>query len=230
VRASITWLLPGVFLALSCSCAQKEQPSRKEAAGSSTSASEKELLQERREKDIAFRSGSGSPLPEKDRTGFPGLEYYAFNAALQFRVELNRYPVPARIRIGTNTGEVRNALRYGYFEFEIQGRAYRLQAFRMEGEQGREGPSLFIPFRDATSGTETYAAGRYLDLPENTSGVYDLDFNRAYNPYCAYREDFSCPVPPPENTLPVAIRAGEKTYPGSWRIPGLAHPGQSASP
>jgi hypothetical protein len=82
----------------------------------------------------------------------------------------------------------------------------------MEEDQGRSGPSLFIPFRDATSGSETYAAGRYLELTENTTGIYDLDFNRAYNPYCAYREDYSCPLPPAENTLTVAIRAGEKTH------------------
>jgi uncharacterized protein (DUF1684 family) len=69
-----------------------------------------------------------------------------------------------------------------------------------------------MPFRDATSGQETYASGRYIDLKENTSGVYDLDFNRAYNPYCAYNSTFSCPVPPAENVLKVPIRAGEKNY------------------
>ena len=71
---------------------------------------------------------------------------------------------------------------------------------------------LFIPFRDLTSGQETYASGRYIDLAENTSGAYELDFNRAYNPYCAYNSAFSCPIPPAENTLALAIRAGEKKY------------------
>ncbi len=74
------------------------------------------------------------------------------------------------------------------------------------------GATLFMPFRDATSGQETYASGRYIELKENTSGIYDLDFNRAYNPYCAYNSEFSCPVPPAENILKVPIRAGEKNY------------------
>ncbi len=73
-------------------------------------------------------------------------------------------------------------------------------------------PLLFVPFRDATSGVETYTAGRYIDLRENTSGFYDLDFNRAYNPSCAYGQDFSCPIPPEENRLAVPIRAGERKY------------------
>lgn len=75
-----------------------------------------------------------------------------------------------------------------------------------------QGPSLFIPFRDQTSGQETYGSGRYIDLAENTSGIYTLDFNRAYNPYCAYNDTYSCPLPPAENTLAVPIRAGEKKY------------------
>jgi len=115
------------------------------------------------------------------------------------------------VRLATNTGEQRDALRYGFFEFTVDGQACRLQAYRTSDEG--ETPHLFIPFRDATSGKETYAAGRYLELPENTSGVYDLDFNLAFNPYCAYGGDYSCPFPPPENHLKVAIRAGEKNYP-----------------
>jgi uncharacterized protein (DUF1684 family) len=83
----------------------------------------------------------------------------------------------------------------------------------MEDSPDAGGPRLFIPFRDATSGKETYASGRYIDLRENTTGMYELDFNRAYNPSCAYSEGFSCPVPPPENTLEVTVRAGEMNYP-----------------
>jgi uncharacterized protein (DUF1684 family) len=132
---------------------------------------------------------------------------------LRFKVKLNRFATPRTVRLGTNTGEVRSALRYGYFEFQIAGRTCRLHVYRMEDTPDAEGPRLFIPFRDATSGKETYAAGRYIDLRENTTGMYELDFNRAYNPSCAYGEDFSCPMPPAENTLEVAVRAGEMNYP-----------------
>ena len=173
---------------------------------------EEELLQERRQKDAVFRSGAQSPLPSAEKLSFTGLNYYPPNPALRFRVKLHRYPTPRTIRLGTNTGEIQSGLRYGYFEFEVVGVMCRLQVYRMDDTPAEGGPLLFIPFKDATSGSETYAAGRYIDLRENTSGIYDLDFNRAFNPYCAYGKGSSCPVPPEENRLAVLIRAGEKKY------------------
>ena len=169
--------------------------------------------QARREKDLAFKSGRTSPIPEEDRSRFQGLSYFEVDSTLRFSVKLNRYAHPQSIRLGTNTGEIRSGLRYGYFEFQVQGTACRLQVYRLEDAQDAGGINLFVPFRDATSGKETYGSGRYIDLRENTSGVYDLDFNRAYNPSCAYGRGFSCPVPRAENTLSVPISAGEKAYP-----------------
>lgn len=171
------------------------------------------VLLNRQEKDRAFKSGPESPIPEEERGRFQGLAYYPLAPNLRLTVKLNRHPTPQSVRLGTNTGEIRRALRYGYFEFQIEGQTCRLQAYRIEDDPPAGGPSLFIPFRDATSGKETYPGGRYLDLPENTSGVYELDFNRAYNPSCAYGKGFSCPVPPAENTLPVPVMAGEKNFP-----------------
>ncbi len=170
------------------------------------------ILDERRAKDEDFRSGADSPIREKDRPSFRGLAYYPPNPDLDFTVQLHRYPAPRQIMLATNTGEIRRGLRYGYFDFKVSGQDCRLQVYRLEDSSG-SAASLFIPFRDATSGVETYASGRYIDLKENTTGIYELDFNRAYNPYCAYNSDFSCPVPPAENTLAAAVRAGEKKYP-----------------
>jgi uncharacterized protein len=169
------------------------------------------VLQERLAKDEGFKSGKDSPVPEQDKPGFRGLAYYPVNPGLRFSVRLYRHPGPKQVRLGTNTGEIRHGLRYGYFEFPVEGQTCRLQVYRLDDGFGSSA-SLFMPFRDATSGQETYASGRYIDLKENTSGVYDLDFNRAYNPYCAYNSKFSCPVPPAENILKVPIRAGEKNY------------------
>jgi uncharacterized protein len=169
------------------------------------------VLEERIAKDEAFKAGKESPIPEPDQPGFRGLSYYPINPALRFSAKLYRHSGPKQVRLSTNTGEIRRGLRYGYFEFQVDGQICRLQVYRLDEGSGGPAP-LFIPFRDATSGKETYAAGRYIDLKENTSGIYDLDFNRAYNPYCAYNSKFSCPVPPEENTLKVAIRAGEKMY------------------
>ncbi len=176
------------------------------------SASGDPVLGERKARDAFFRSNPRSPIPDKDRAAFKGLEYYPIQDSLRFRVRLHRYPVPEKVQLATNTGELRDGLKYGYFEFQVQGNVCRLQVYRMEDSSDSGRPYLFLPFRDATTGVETYPAGRYLDLIENTSGIYDLDFNRAYNPYCAYNEEFSCPIPPEANRLSIPVRAGEKNY------------------
>lgn len=169
------------------------------------------LLEARIKKDESFKSGPNSPIPEADRPRFKGLRYFDPDPKYRFQARLQRYPRPEQIRMLTNTVEVRQGLKYGYFEFDIQGQKCRIQVYRMTDDETGT-PYLFIPFRDATSGRETYGGGRYLDLEENTSGLYSLDFNLAYNPSCVYGKEFSCPLPPRENTLPVPILAGEKNY------------------
>ena len=186
--------------------------SRQEDHSEATVIKRDPVISERIARDEAFRSGPDSPIPVKDRNSFQKLEYYPVNESLKFSVRLNRHSRPKQVRLGTNTGEIRSGLCYGFFEFVVDGQSCRLQVYRLDDVAGSGGPNLFIPFRDATSGSETYAPGRYIDLAENTSGIYELDFNRAYNPYCAYNDEYSCPLPPEENTLPVPIRAGEKKY------------------
>jgi uncharacterized protein (DUF1684 family) len=176
------------------------------------SAPQDPMIMERKAKDAAFKSDDNSPIPQKDKFGFQGLSYYPINPDMRFSVRLNRYSAPQRVRLGTNTGEIRTGLRYGYFEFRVGDQNCRLQVYRLEDIPESGGSNLFIPFRDATTGHESYPAGRYIDLAENTSGIYVLDFNRAYNPYCAYNNKYSCPLPPAENTLLIPIRAGEKKY------------------
>jgi len=168
-----------------------------------------DVLQERQHKDVFFQSAS-SPLPVGERGKFKGLDYYEVNPELRFQVRLQRYARPKAVRMATNTGDIRNGLLYGYFEFTAENQVCQVQVYRLEEAFSK--PALFIPFLDATSGVETYEGGRYIDLTENTSGMYDLDFNRAYNPYCAYNPEYSCPAPPKDNTLPTPIRAGEKKY------------------
>jgi uncharacterized protein (DUF1684 family) len=210
---------PLVWLCFSCAlfsgaCAQEggRDAGRTSTSKQAAAAGGAPLLQERAEKDEAYKQGSNSPIPDEDKQRFQGLAYFPLNPAFRFTVKLNRYPRPGRERLATNTAERRDALRYGYFEFRVEGKTCRLQVYRTEDSDSGGKPYLFIPFRDATSGKETYGGGRYLDLQENTTGIYDLDFNRAYNPLCVYGKDYSCPLPPEENRLPVAILAGEKAY------------------
>ena len=118
------------------------------------------------------------------------------------------FPNGKRLRLTTSTGEERDYVEAGELRFKLDGQDARLVAYA----SATHVDSLFIPFRDATSGKETYGAGRYLDIPYPHGETTELDLNLAYNPYCAYSEAYSCPLPPRENWLTVAVRAGEKSF------------------
>ncbi len=169
----------------------------------------------RKEKDHWFQTDPDSPLPLELRPRFTSLAYFPPDEAYRIRVSLAKLPNPEPVTLATSKGVPRPMLRYGYFDFEIGGVKQRLYGYKAAPQPGHhhEDPSLFVPFRDATSGKESYGASRYLDLEENPSGEYLLDFNLAYNPYCAYSDDYVCPFPPKENWLSVPIRAGEKAFP-----------------
>lgn len=168
------------------------------------------IEQGRKEKDHWFREGQDSPIPHELRHGFTGLSYYSVNPALRFRVPLAVHPKQDVLTFATSKGTEQQYFRHGYFEFSVERTTVQIHAYKPVHAHGPE--FLFVPFRDATSGKETYGAGRYLDLEPQRSGAYDLDFNLAYNPYCAYSDDYVCPLPPVENWLTVPIRAGEKTW------------------
>lgn len=141
--------------------------------------------------------------------GFKGLDYFPVDLAYRFVVPLRTDPTPDTVLILSTRGNVRRAVRAGWFEFRAGGRRCRLEATRLL-EPGIGEGDIGIFFRDATSGQETYPLGRYLDPVPLADGRYVLDFNRAYNPACAFSEHYNCPIPPKANALEVAIRAGEK--------------------
>ncbi len=175
----------------------------------------RDLMLQRKEKDYYFRTEPESPIPPELRTRLPGLSYFPPDLKYRLRVRLTRLPNPEPVTLATSKGIPRPMVRRGYFEFEMDGVGQRLYAYQAVSPPGHrhEDVSLFVPFRDATSGEESYGAARYLDLEESPSGEYVLDFNLAYNPYCAYSDDYVCPFPPQENWLTVPIRAGEKRLP-----------------
>lgn len=168
----------------------------------------------RQEKDRFFHHSPDSPIPLELRASSKGLDYFPVDPKYRLQVRLAKYAAPMPIVLATSKGVPRNMVKYGYFEFEIEGRRQRLDAYKSMPApgHGHSEALLFVPFRDSTSGKETYGAARYLDIPEDSSGEHVLDFNLAYNPYCAYSEDYVCPFPPRENWLTVAIRAGEKAF------------------
>jgi uncharacterized protein (DUF1684 family) len=170
------------------------------------------LESERSEKDRFFAGHRQSPIPPEDRAEFRGLAYYPADPNYRFEVELLEHEEKEFVRMAYTKGEEQDFIRWAEFRLRIGGEDCVLQAYKSEAEKGQ----LFIPFRDATSGRETYGAGRYLDLDparnRAADGKWILDFNRAYNPWCVYTEDYTCPVVPEENWLSVPVRAGEKDY------------------
>lgn len=163
----------------------------------------------RADKDEYFRTGRQSPIPPDQRGSFEGLRYFDVDEDLVFedlRLEPHPGTEPAAFQIPTSDGLLRPAERVGILRFEVDGHSYELTGYTLDGGDG----SLFVPFLDGTSGTETYGAGRYLDLVPEDDGTYVLDFNLAYHPSCVYDRHHSCPITPAENRLPIRIEAGER--------------------
>jgi uncharacterized protein (DUF1684 family) len=159
----------------------------------------------RREKDEAFRLDPDSPLDPDQRRSFAGLRYFPPNPALDLVLVLEELQPKTKIEMETATGDLRRYERFGYVTFEVEGQPVRLTVFRT-------GDSFFLPFADTQAGRETYGAGRYLEPEQMPDGRMHIDFNLAYNPYCAYSAHWSCPITPAENRIPVPIRAGEMTF------------------
>ena len=164
-----------------------------------------DLEQFRKEKDEFFRSSHHSPLLPEQRHIFEGLRYFPENPGLRLEIAVKRFPAGGQIQFQTNTGDIQTYERFGRFTFEVEGQRAELTIF--ENENG-----YFLPFADSLAGRETYGAGRYLEPERLPDGRFEVDFNLAYNPYCAYNEGWTCPITPPENRLKVPIQAGEKTY------------------
>lgn len=163
----------------------------------------------RAEKNKFFREHAQSPLTPAQQRKFVALEYFPINEEYNLQLKIHYNKAKEVVWIQTNDQQIREYFKYGYFEFEVEGNKGKVYVYR-----SNEHPDYyFIPFKDATSGTETYGAGRYLDAIPIGNEEFVLDFNKAYNPYCAYNGNYSCPIPPEENWLDIPIRAGEKTYP-----------------
>jgi uncharacterized protein (DUF1684 family) len=154
--------------------------------------------------------GPDTPFSPEARKAFHGLKWWPLDESYRLRrVKLDRHPVPRPGRLGATGVDAIQMMEVGVFPFTLKGAACRLLAYSPAPGEVEE-DYLLIPFRDGTTGTETYGAGRYLDLEPTVDDAYELDFNRAYHPYCAYDDQWSCTLPPPENRLPVRVEAGER--------------------
>ncbi|MFK7971729.1 MAG: DUF1684 domain-containing protein [Bacteroidia bacterium] len=175
----------------------------------SPTAYARQLTTERVQKNGEFRTSANSPIIEDKRRTFNGLKYFQPDEAYIAKARLEQLGGGDTIILGTTQGTNRKLLKAGTLIFNLQEREQRLSAFRyLDGPRN----TLFIPFKDISSGKTTYGGGRYLETVVEPGKTIELDFNRAYNPYCVYNDAFVCPLPPLENKLRVEVLAGEKAY------------------
>jgi uncharacterized protein len=193
MTASRRWLLFAI-LAASCSKAPVPYP--------------EQIEQWHGEKDRFMREAAESPVPANARASFAPLPYFPIDESYRVPASLQPAEGGAAVEMPTSTGKRRKMRRLGTLAFTLNGQPLSLGAFAEADDTG--GRRLFVPFGDLTNGVETYPGGRYLDLDRTPTGLYDLDFNRAYHPFCLFNPEYDCPYPPPESRLKVPIRAGER--------------------
>jgi uncharacterized protein (DUF1684 family) len=168
------------------------------------------LTANRREKDEFFGDHPQSPIPPEHRDDFSGLDYFEPDPEYRVEATVTVHEEPDPVEMETTASNPVRYLRVVTFDVELNGEDHTLAGYRQADDES----GLFVPFRDKTTGQETYYQGRYMELepdeePEDGDDVV-LDFNLAYNPFCAYSETFACPLPPEENWLETVVRAGEK--------------------
>jgi uncharacterized protein len=167
-----------------------------------------QIAARRAETDRFMRESSQSPVPPDKRASFPPISYFPIDPSYDTAAALTPAQGGPTLDMPTSTGQLRKMRRVGTLAFTLKGQSMTLGAF-VEADQN-DMRRLFVPFGDLTNGTETYPGGRYLDLDRTATGLYEIDFNRAYHPYCFYNPTYDCPYPPPENRLKTPIRAGER--------------------
>jgi uncharacterized protein (DUF1684 family) len=196
VKQAVATAVLGIALG---SCANKPPEEPKDYAA--------KIAADRAAKDAAF-TRDNDPVPQNRKTELLPLAYFPIDPDYNVPAALKVTDDPSIFEMTTSTGGADKFRRVGTLEFVLKGKPLKLTAFSPAA--ARTADRLFVPFSDLTSGTETYAAGRFLDIDRTATGIYEIDFNRAYFPYCYYSPTWECPYPPAENRLKVPVRAGER--------------------
>lgn len=201
-RAPVFIILLSLAIA-GCSPAEEDYPAK--------------IAATRAAKDLSFKNDPDSPVPADKKAALIPLAYFPIDESYAVPASLEPSADRTRMQVPTSTGKLREIERVGALKFTLKGQQLRLSAFvDLESSNTNR---LFVPFSDLTSGAETYPAGRYMELDPTPTGIYVVDFNIAYHPYCYYSPEFDCPFPPKENKLAVPIRAGEKMQKADSSIP-----------
>jgi uncharacterized protein len=204
VRRAVTFVLI-CLLSSACGLLPKEE----DYAG--------KIMATRAAKDESFKTDKDSPVPADKKATLIPLAYFPVDESYAVPASLEPSADRTRIEVPTSVGKMRQLERIGTLKFLLRGQSLRLTAFR--DLESQDANRLFVPFSDLTSGAETYPAGRYMELDPTPTGIYVVDFNIAYHPYCYYSPEYDCPYPPKENRLTIPIRAGERMQKADSSIP-----------
>ena len=198
MKHTITLILCAVFLV---GCAQKKRPIQGET-------------EFQRELNAQYKDASTSPLKEEDRKSFTGLDFFKFDSIYVVTAQFIRTPNENPFKMKTTTDRLPVYVKYGELLFSLKGEDFKLNIYQNQGLIEQEGYEdyLFLPFLDETNGLESYGGGRYIDAKIPKGNTMVIDFNQAYNPYCAYNDTYSCPIVPRDNYLRIRIEAGVKAF------------------
>ncbi|WP_072993997.1 DUF1684 domain-containing protein [Pseudozobellia thermophila] len=208
------WIFVVVCIALACKQEKKyHDVVQKETLVVPTDALQG-VLDFQRELNEEFKNPETSPLPDRYRKNFEGLDFFAPDTSYVVRAKLVRTPDALPFLMPTTTDRKSREVVYGIAHFTLNGEDWQLEIYRNEelAQQEEYRDYLFLPFTDETNGRETYTGGRYIDLSIPQGDSITIDFNRAYNPYCAYNKKYSCPIVPSVNNLGTKVMAGVKAF------------------
>ncbi len=202
-----------LILVLTASCkSDKKYHVRQEVETASTSV--KEILDFQNGLNETFKNPETSPLPDRFRKNFEGLDFFEPDTSYIVVAKFERTPNAIPFFLGTTTGEKTEEVVYGIAHFELNGKKHQLEIYQTPSllTQEKYKDYLFLPFLDETNGAETYGGGRYIDLTIPEGETIEINFNKAYNPYCVYNKKYSCPLVPRQNYLRTNVRAGAKDF------------------
>jgi len=178
---------------------------------------EKQVLDEtlfQKKINAEYKDASKSPLKAKDLKTFKGLDFFPFDTSFVVKATLKRTPDTEWFNMKTTTDRLSKERVYGILSFELKGQSFQLNVYQGQELMQEEGYEdyLFLPFIDNSNGSTSYAGGRYIDLKIPDGDTIKIDFNSAYNPYCAYNDKFSCPIVPRVNYVDLDVNAGVKVF------------------
>lgn len=202
-QKSILFILAAIVLSVILLYSFNEEPQSDESYFA-------QIEQKRKDNNYFMKTAQDSPLEESKKANFKSLSYFTPNKT--FKVKARLIPIETDIyySMPLSNGSEEKYIKYAYAEFELEEETHRLLLLRSYNSKNPK--KLFLAFGDLTNGGETYGGGRYIDLEAKNKNFIYIDFNLAYNPYCVYNHKYSCPLPPQENMLEIAIQAGEKMY------------------